>query len=215
VTSRSRRLHRVGVEPERPRLSTLDSREPQPHQPDCEAGEREDQEDREEPGHGMCHPEAEVLDRRQQEHAHGFAPWARIRKLSEDECHCGVDQEEVEPGDQRRDDMTLKVEHTRCAQHAERGYPGLRDAPLRGVDQLTRDEPVSADEAEQKKPVRRIATHAATAARSVRVACALLPPPVAPAEASRRFARPRHRAVSPESSSTSSVVSARTPRDPT
>ena len=97
----------------------------------------------------MCHPEAEVLDRRQQEHAHGLAPWARIRKLSKDERRCGVDQEEIEPGDQRRDDVTLKVEHTRCAQHAERGDSGLADAPLRCVDELTRDEPVSAEEADQ------------------------------------------------------------------
>ena len=45
--------------------------------------------------------------------------------------------------------MTLKVEHARCAQRAERGQSGPGDASLGRLDELARDEPVSAAEADQ------------------------------------------------------------------
>ncbi len=136
------RRSRLRIDPASRHPPDLDGVKPQPEHPDDEASDQHDQRDREQPGNGLHHAEAQVLDGRQQEPAQRLPPGPRVGKLSKHECQRRVHHDEIQADHRRLHHPALEGGNVHAVQHFKIGKTRLGNGSLGGRDELPEERPV-------------------------------------------------------------------------
>ena len=105
----ARRLGRLGIRVGKRQPAILHRLEHHLEEPHHEAGDQQDQQNREQVGNGVDYRCAEQGEPIEQERSQGFAPWAGVRKPPEDEGQPVVADEQPQDDENRRDSLPRDI----------------------------------------------------------------------------------------------------------